>query len=68
MGNLGGNSAPAQCPSPQRSHIGPGPGLVDEDQPFCLDETLIFCLLRSPPRDLGSTALASRHAFLKLSF
>lgn len=63
VGNLGVKSAPARRPSPQGSHIGPRPGLVDEDQPLSFDATLIFCPLGSPPRDLGSIAFASRHAF-----
>src|SRR5262249_52669362 len=30
--NFGGEPAPAWRPSPQRCHVGSGPGLVDEDQ------------------------------------
>lgn len=63
VGNLGVKSAPARRPSPQGRHIGPRPGLVDEDQPLSFDAALIFCPLGSPPRDLGSIAFASRHAF-----
>src|SRR5579863_1463767 len=45
------------------SGYGPGPGLVDEDQPFRFDTILIFCPLGSPPCDLGTIAFASHHAF-----
>jgi hypothetical protein len=61
--NLGGKSVPARCPSPQRGHVGPGPGLVDEDQPLSFDATLILCPLGSPPRHVGTIAFASRYAF-----
>jgi len=63
VGNLGVKSAPARRPSPQGRHIGPGPGLVDEDQSLSFDAALIFCPLGAPPRDLGSIPFASRHAF-----
>ena len=63
VGNLGGKSVPAQCPSPQGRHIGPGPGLVDEDQPVSFDAALIFCPLEAPPRHVGTIAFASCHAF-----
>ena len=63
--NLGVKSVSARRPSPQRRHIGPGPGLVDEDQPLSFDAILILCPLDSSPRDLGSVAFASRHAFFE---
>ena len=63
VGNLGVKPAATRCPSPQGRHIGPGPGLVDEDQSLSFDATLIFCPLGPPPRDRGSIAFASRHAF-----
>jgi hypothetical protein len=68
MWNLGSQSVAAQGPSPQWSHIGPGPGLVDEDQPLRFDAILILCPLDAPPRYVGTIAFASHHAFLKLSF
>src|SRR5229473_6865472 len=61
--NLGGEPAATWRPSAQRSHVGPGPGLVDEDQPLRFDATLIFCPLCPPPRDVGTIAFASHHAF-----
>ncbi|MGY4473638.1 hypothetical protein ACVILL_001052 [Bradyrhizobium sp. USDA 3364] len=61
--NLGRKSVPAQGPSPKRSHVGPGPGLADKDQPLSFDATLILCPLGSPASHLGTIAFASRHAF-----
>ena len=61
--NLGGKPVPARRPSAQRGHVGPGPGLVDEDQPLSFDATLILCPLGSPPRHVGTIAFASHHAF-----
>ena len=53
----------ARRPSPQWSHIGPGPGLIDEDQPLRFDAILIFCPLDAPTRHVGTIAFASHHAF-----
>ncbi|KAJ8134041.1 hypothetical protein OY671_012745, partial [Metschnikowia pulcherrima] len=61
--NLGGEPVAARSPSPQGSHIGPGPGLVDEDQPLSFDAALILCPSDAPARHVGTIALASRHAF-----
>ena len=61
--DLGDKPAAARRPSPQRGHIGLGPGLVDEDQALRLDAVLIFCPLRPPARDVGAVAFASHHAF-----
>ena len=61
--NFGGQPVSARRPSPQGSHVGPGPGLVDEDQTLRFDAVLIFCPLGSPPGDVGTIALASHHAF-----
>lgn len=41
VGDLGVNPAPAGA-HPQGCHIGPGPGLVDEDEPLSFDAILIF--------------------------
>jgi hypothetical protein len=51
------------APIPQRSHIGPGPGLVDEDQSLRFDAALVFCPPRPPRCDVGAVAFASYHAF-----
>ena len=61
--NLGGQSVPTRRPPAQGSHVGSGPGLVDEDQPLSLDAILIFCPLGSSPRDRGTVAFAGHHAF-----
>ena len=63
MRNLGGQPVAARRPSPQWSHIGPGPSLVDEDQPLRFDAVLILCPLDAPTRHVGTIALASHHAF-----
>jgi hypothetical protein len=61
--NLGRQPLAAWRPSPQCRHIGPGPGLVDEDQTFRLDAILIFDPLGSPPCDVVTIAFASHQAF-----
>jgi hypothetical protein len=67
--DLGREPAAARRPSSQRRHVGLSPGLVDEDQALRLDAILMLCPLRPPPRDVGTVAFASHHAFfLKLSF
>ena len=58
--NLGGKPLAAW---PQCRHIGPGPGLIDEDQTLRLDAILIFDPLGSPPCDVWTIAFASHHAF-----
>ena len=61
--DLGDERSAARRPSPQRRHVGLGPGLVDEDQALRIDAILILCPLRPPPRDVGTIAFASHHAF-----
>ena len=41
------------------SHIGLGPGLVDEDQPLGFDPVLILGPLRSPASDIGTILFTS---------
>jgi hypothetical protein len=54
----------AACrPAAQWSHIGSGPGLVDEDKPLRIDVFLIFGPLCASPRDVRTVAFASHHAF-----
>src|SRR3979490_158486 len=60
-----GQPVAARRPSPQWSHIGPGPGLVDEDQPLRFDAALILCPLGAPTRHVGTIAFASHHAFFE---
>ena len=54
-----------RCPSPQRRHVGLGPGLVDEDQTLRLDAVLILAPLRPPVRDVGAIAFAGHHGFFE---
>src|SRR5438034_10482129 len=61
--DLGGKPHAAGRPSPQRRHVGLGPGLVDEDQALRLDPALILGPLRPPTGDVGTIALAGRDAF-----
>ena len=63
MRNLGHEPLSAQRPSPQRRHVGFGPGLVDEHQTLRMPVRP-----RDPPaRDFGSIAFGGDHGFLKLS-
>ena len=61
--DLGVEPHAAGRPSPQRRHVGLGPGLVDEDQALRLDPALILGPLRPPTGDVGTIALAGRDAF-----
>ena len=61
--NFGEEPAATRRPSPQRRHVGSGPGLVDEYEALRLDAVLIPRPLRPPPRDVGTIAFASHHAF-----
>ena len=61
--DLGDETLAAWRPSPQRSHVGLGPGLVNEDEALGLDAILILGPLRPSPCDVGPIALASHHGF-----
>ncbi len=61
----GREPAAARRPSPQRSHIGFGPGLVDEDEALRLDAILIFCPLRATS---GRSRSPATTLFLTLIF
>ena len=63
MRDLGDAALAARRPSAQWSHVGLGPGLVDEDKALRRDAILILCPLRPPPRHVGTIAFASHHAF-----
>jgi hypothetical protein len=52
----------SQVGSPQRRHIGSGPGLVDEDQPFRSDAILIFDPLGSSQNRLMLFNQIAAHA------
>ena len=61
--NFGREPHAARRPTPQRRHVGFGPGFVDEDQPLRLDAVLILCPLRPPPCDVGAIPFASHYGF-----
>ena len=61
--HLGEEAFAAWRRSSQRRHIGLGPSLVDKNQALRFDAILILCPLRPPPRDVGTVAFASHHAF-----
>ena len=61
--NLANEPLATRRPPSQGSHIGPGPGLVDEDKPLRINAFLMLYPLRSPVRDVGTFPFASRHAF-----
>ena len=63
--DLGGEPDAARRPSPQRRHVGLGPGLVDEDQALRLDPALILRPLRAPAGDVGTVAFAGDDAFFE---
>jgi hypothetical protein len=53
----------ARCPASQGSHVGLGPGLVDEDQALRIDLALILLPLRAPAGDVRAVAFAGDDAF-----
>jgi hypothetical protein len=59
MGNLGHEPFSARRPSPERRHIGLGPGLIDEHQALGIDPALPVRPLGAPARDVGSIAFAA---------
>jgi hypothetical protein len=44
-------------------HVGLGPSLVDEDQPFGFKPALVFLPPLASPGDVGATLLAGVQAF-----
>ena len=66
--DLGRQALPARPPAPQRSHVGLGPGLVDEDQASRIDAALIGPPLLAPAGYVRAVAFAGdQRLFLKLS-
>ena len=63
VGNLGPEPAAPRCPSPERRHVGLGPGLVKEDQAAGLNPVLMGRPLRAPARDVGTILFAGEHGF-----
>ena len=52
--HLGGQALAARRPAPERSHVGLGPGLVDEDEAGGIDEPLPRRPLGPSPRHVGA--------------
>jgi len=61
--NLGFEPVAPRRPTPERRHVGLGPGLVDEDQACRVDPGLIFFPLLTPARDVLAILLAGEHGF-----
>ena len=61
--NLGVEPLTARRPSPERRHVGLGPGLVDEDQALRRDAVLVLDPLRPPAGDVGAILFAGVHGF-----
>ena len=51
------------CPAAQGSHVGLGPGLVDEHEPPGIKPVLEFLPLRPSSGDLGTELFGRQHAF-----
>ena len=60
---LGFEPLATRRPSPERGHIGLGPGLVDEDQALLINAILIFSPLGPPARHVGTILFAGEHGF-----
>ena len=63
MGNFGYEPLPARRPSPERLHVGFGPGLIDEDQARGINLVLSVCPLEASARDVGAVAFAGHDGF-----
>ena len=63
VGRFGVEPLANRCPATQRSHVGLGPGLIDEDQARRIRPALILLPLLAPPSDLGPQLLGGKHAF-----
>jgi hypothetical protein len=63
MRGLGDQPLAAWSPTPERRHVGLGPGLVDEDQAPGIKLCLILLPLRAPSRDPRPVPLAGEQRF-----
>ena len=63
IGHFGVQTLAPWCPSAQGSHVGLGPGLIDEDEPRRIKPPLILLPLGAPPCDLGAELLGGKNAF-----
>jgi hypothetical protein len=55
--HLGEEPVAARCPSPERRHVGLGPGFVDEDQAGRVNPLLVGLPLLPPTRHVGAVLL-----------
>ena len=60
---LGHQPATARRPAMAPRHVGLGPSLVDEDQPFGINPTLILPPLRPPPGNVGAVLFGGVQGF-----
>ena len=56
-------SVTAWCPTPDRRHVGLGPGFIDEDQPSRIEAALVFLPLGPSTRDVRTILLAWQNGF-----
>ena len=61
--HLGMEPLASGCPTPQRCHVGLGPGFIDEDEPRRIRQVLELLPLRAPSGDLGPELLGGKNAF-----
>lgn len=61
--DLGVEPLPFGCPAAQGSHVGLGPGLVDEDEASGIKPVLELLPLLAPPGDLRAQLLGGQNAF-----
>jgi hypothetical protein len=60
---LANHAAAARPPAPKRSHIGLGPGLIDEDEALRIDAALIFAPLLAPALNVIAILFLGRLLF-----
>lgn len=53
------------CPATQGSHVGLGPGFVDEDQPLGVNPALVLFPLFAPSCDLGTELFGGKNGFIE---
>lgn len=61
--HLGMKSLTNRRPTPQRSHVGLSPGLIDEDEAGRVRTALIFLPLLASVRDVGTELFGGKHGF-----
>ena len=67
--DAGPQALAARRPAPERSHVGLGPGLVDEDEAGGIDKPLPRRPLGASPRHVGAVLFGrDQRLFLWLSF